>query len=296
MATGETGASGLVVLGGLKTQSLPSKAAALAIATIFTCYLTSSVLLRHTPLWLPDSDSNFEGLPLSTRLGLTFFFFSLSLSLSLRLSVTHCARGSPERYFFRIGMSCSCCLLIGVWVTVATWADRVCMAHGSSASCCHALPNEKACLCGAVGCLLLIMGSCCIEPGDEMPWTFHTIGASGFFICQVFAMCSVTSNVTRAAREAEKAGVIAPVGLSLSALQIKQACVYAFYFLLGLEILFPLVGWTGWHGALLEWLLTVNVMVWVMSLSLDFKQAQLYAAFVEPQSPSAPTKVAPAHK
>ena len=99
-----------------------------------------------------------------------------------------------------------------------------------------------------------------------------------------------------AAREAEKAGVIAPVGLSLSALQIKQACVYAFYFLLGLEILFPLVGWTGWHGALLEWLLTVNVMVWVMSLSLDFKQAQLYAAFVEPQSPSAPTKVAPAHK
>ena len=44
------GASGLVVLGGLKTQSLPSKAAALAIATIFTCYLTSSVLLRHTKL------------------------------------------------------------------------------------------------------------------------------------------------------------------------------------------------------------------------------------------------------
>ncbi|QDZ23172.1 hypothetical protein HOP50_09g57110 [Chloropicon primus] len=243
-------ADGMVVLGGLQVESVPIKAAILALGTIATCYITSSVLLKHTPLWLPD--------------------------------ITHCARGSPERYFFRIGMSISCCMLIGVWVTVATWAESVCKSL-KLRQCCTALPNEKASLCGAVGCLLLIMGSCCIEPGDEMPWTFHTIGASGFFICQIVAMCSVTSNVSKAVRQAEESGLVAPAGVSPAALSIKHWCIRAFWALLALEVVFRIVGVNGGTGALLEWLLTANVMVWVISLSLDFQRCKLYAAFVEPQ-------------
>ena len=127
------------------------------------------------------------------------------------------------------------------------------------------------------------MGSCCIEPGNEMPWTFHTIGATGFFLCQIAAMCSVTSNVTRAAKEAERAGVAAPGGLNPLALKVKHFCVNAFFVLIALNAVLPLVGVPGPVGAVIEWLLTANVMAWVVSLSLDFQQAKLYAAFVEPQ-------------
>ena len=255
-------ADGLVVLGGLKAETVPIKAAILALGTIFTCYLTSSVLLGHTPLWLPD--------------------------------ITHCARGSPERYFFRIGMCTSCCMLVLVWVTTGVWADRVCKEHGTRGSCCKALPNDKSALTGAIGCLLLIMGSCCIEPGDMMPWTFHTIGATGFFLCQVFAMCSVTSNVSSAARAAEESGLVVH-GVSPMGLVIKKWCVKAFYALLALEAILPICGVKGPTGAVLEWLLTANVMVWVVSLSYDFSAAQLYAAYVEPQQglPSTKTSNSP---
>ncbi len=244
-----------VFVGGLKAQLLPVKAAILAIVTICTCYLTSSVILGHTPLWLPD--------------------------------ITHCARGSPERYFFRIGMSCSCCMLVVVWLMTASWAEKVCnpwRKPGSLSFCsgCHAVSNEKAGLYGAVGCLLLIMGSCCIEP-DDMPWTFHTIGATGFFICQMVAIYGITTNITKAVQEAEARGAGFPQGVDPSSLKTKHYCLYAFAVLLGLEILFPIVGYHGPCGQLLEWLLTANVMVWVTSLAGDFKASKLYAAAVEPQ-------------
>ena len=187
-------------------------------------------------------------------------------------------------------MSCSCCLLIGVWLTVSTWVERVCGAYPRSSSFCRALPNDKSCLYGAVGCLLLIMGSCCIEPGNEMPWTFHTIGATGFFLCQVISMCSITSNLSKAAREAEKLGQEAPSGVSPLGLKVKRGCVHAFVVLLCCEAALPLLGVPGWGGALLEWLLTATVMVWVVSLSYDFEQAKLYAAFVEPQQELPPSK------
>ena len=241
------------MLGLLKAKTLPLMAGGTALVTILTCYTISS-LLGHTPIWLPD--------------------------------ITHASRGSPERYIFRLGMSISCFLFVIIWFCVRGWANQVCgdtKIHFLSAS------NQKLSFIGAGGSMLLLLGSMCIEPGTLMPWTIHTIGASGFFACQIYSIICCTKNIGNAVSEAEKKGSF-PSGVSPGAFRVKKACIYAFYSILVYTVICRLFVNSKALGALAEWMATATVMVWVVSLSYDFEASKMYCGVMEPNNNEATGK------
>lgn len=177
-----------------------------------------------------------------------------------KTDITHSARYPPAEYIFRIGIPVAMVILQQVWWVMWSWIHAESVRLGVSTG------TENAFfILGVVGANLLIVASVLIQPGD-MDWTLHTIGATGFFLCTFLAQLMATFKLKHLRKHDNT------VTTDMSMRLKKHSVGYIFFVLLidGLSGLGYFPFWP-YLGNILEYTLTLLVLIWFISCSLDFK-------------------------
>ena len=181
-----------------------------------------------------------------------------SVSPFPQTDITHTARYPPSEYIFRIGIPVAMVILQLVWWVICTWMEA------ESARLSISARREKlAFILGIAGANLLILASVLIQPGD-MDWTLHIFGATGFFICTYLAQVLTTTKL-------QSLKDLDPRVTPDSAMKIKWFVIFFAGAALLLDALSGFIHDMPYLGNILEYVLTLLVLVWFVSIAIDFK-------------------------
>ena len=202
----------------------------------------------------------FAGLLAAVTIALCYVFsvHNGSVAPFPQTDITHTARYPPSEYIFRIGIPVAMVVLQQIWWVLWSWMKAESARLGVSAR-----TEKLAFILGVVGANLLILASVLIQPGD-MDWTLHIFGATGFFICTYLAQV-LTTNKLQVLKDQD--GQVTSNG----SMKLKWFVIWFAGAALLLDAFSSYVPSIPYLANILEYVLTVFVLIWFVSCAADFK-------------------------
>jgi len=172
--------------------------------------------------------------------------------------ITHTGMKYPESHLFRLAMPFVCALFVIVWLTAFEWVQLMGGETGAR--------ERRFRNLGVVAAIALLIGEMALQ-GKETLWAIHGTGATLFFLLTYAAL--VLHHRTVAALASDHPGC-----LSDASLVAKRIIVRLLTVMLIAAIAFKVARWRE-GGRILQWLSTYGILVYVFTLSLDWRGYRL---------------------
>jgi hypothetical protein len=168
--------------------------------------------------------------------------------------ITHTGLRAPESHLFRVAMPFVCGLFVLVWMIAYDWVRD----HGGIAG----RRETRFRRLGVIAAVGLLVGEMVLQ-GKETLWVLHSVGATLFFILTYAAL--IIHHRSMQALALKEPGRLTRVSLTT-----KRVVVWFQTLMLVLAVVFRVVDWSE-GGRVLQWLTTYSILVYVLTLSWDWR-------------------------
>eukprot|EP01104_Vermistella_antarctica_P006715 TRINITY_DN17419_c0_g1_i1.p1 TRINITY_DN17419_c0_g1~~TRINITY_DN17419_c0_g1_i1.p1 ORF type:complete len:261 (-),score=61.69 TRINITY_DN17419_c0_g1_i1:63-824(-) len=197
-----------------------------------------------------------------TSYGLSVYFGFVPVWLP---DITHTAIHAPSQYIFRMGMIPAMTIFALIWLMVKQWLRALSGTESTGIE--HAMT-----VIGFFASVMLIASSSVIVP-DDMPWTFHVVCATGFFILTFVAELLMTIRLHQLYNIAVQNGTQQTFPITLGSLHLKKIVISIAAVLLTLNIVVGMINAPEWAGPLVEWTATFTVISFYLTVAVDMERS-----------------------